>query len=205
MKLRGEMLNFHQYLYMLALYFLQKVCQALEIFFLSLVLSIFSKILFLLRHGLFVNRGDGEHLFVSGDGIGSGDYFYFYHSDPKAALSSCSNVSKNFRNLKLDWRSCQLHAGGVGSKEVVGGLVFSCWGRGESFFGHSNVDSSPFLDNFPGIPMAGIFCYGEVGRGFTMLNADDHEDQEENTSCCCLHVYSTIYVLVSYTPAPLKH
>ncbi|KAG6754615.1 hypothetical protein POTOM_040407 [Populus tomentosa] len=152
-----------------------------------------------------VKGGDGEHLFVSGDGIGSGDYFHFYHSDPKAALSSTSNVSKNFRNLKLDWRSCQLHAGGVGSTEVVGGLVFSCWGRGESFFGHSNVDSSPFLDNFPGIPMAGIFCYGEVGRGFTMLNADDHEDQEEQTSCCCLHVYSTIYVLVSYTPAPLKH
>nr|TKS03847.1 F-box/LRR-repeat protein [Populus alba] len=125
--------------------------------------------------------------------------------NPKAALSSTSNVSKNFRNLKLDWRSCQLHAGGVGSKEVVGGLVFSCWGRGESFFGHSNVDSSPFLDNFPGIPMAGIFCYGEVGRGFTLLNADDHEDHEEQTSCCCLHVYSTIYVLVSYTPAPLKH
>jgi hypothetical protein len=170
-----------------------------------LVLIIFSKILFLLRHGLLFNRGDGEHLFVSGDGIGSGDYFHFYHSDSKAALSATSNVSKNFRNLKLDWSSSQLHAGGVGSKEVVGGLVFSCWGRGESFFGHSNVDSSPFLDNFPGIPMAGIFCYGEVGRGFTMLNADDHEVQEENTSCCCLHVYSTIYVLVSYTPAPLKH
>ncbi|PNT11323.2 hypothetical protein POPTR_011G010200v4 [Populus trichocarpa] len=152
-----------------------------------------------------VKGGDGEHLFVSGDGIGSGDYFHFYHSDSKAALSATSNVSKNFRNLKLDWSSSQLHAGGVGSKEVVGGLVFSCWGRGESFFGHSNVDSSPFLDNFPGIPMAGIFCYGEVGRGFTMLNADDHEDQEEKTSCCCLHVYSTIYVLVSYTPAPLKH
>ncbi|XP_011002593.1 PREDICTED: F-box/LRR-repeat protein At5g63520-like [Populus euphratica] len=148
-----------------------------------------------------VKGGDGKHLFVSGDGIGSGDYFHFYHSDPKVALSSCSNVSKNFRNLKLDWRSCQLHAGGVGSKEVVGGLVFSCWGRGESFFGHSNVDSSPFLDNLPGIPMAGIFGCGEVGRGFTMFNADDHEDQEEKTSCSCLHVYSTVYVLVSYTPA----
>ncbi|KAJ6893122.1 hypothetical protein NC652_027210 [Populus alba x Populus x berolinensis] len=146
-----------------------------------------------------VKGGDGEHLFVSGDGIGSGDYFHFYHSDPKAALSSTSNVSKNFRNLKLDWRSCQLHAGGVGSKEVVGGLVFSCWGRGESFFGHSNVDSSPFLDNFPGIPMAGIFCYGEVGRGFTMLNADDHEDQEEQTSCCCLHMKDLILYLVNQT------
>ncbi|KAL9384204.1 hypothetical protein Peur_024527 [Populus x canadensis] len=152
-----------------------------------------------------VKGGDGEHLFVSGDGIVSGDYFHFYHSDPKAALSATSNVSKYFRNLKLDWRSCHLHAGDVGSKEVVGGLVFSCWGRGASFFGHSNVDSSPFLDNFPGIPMAGIFGCGEVGRSFTMLNADDHVDQEEKTSCCCLHVYSTVYVLVSYTPAPLKH
>jgi len=104
---------------------------------------------------------------VDGVGIKTGDYFHLYHPDPSTALSSCSNISKNFRNLKLDWsfRSCQLRAArGVGKNEVIGGFVFACWGRGESFFGHSNVDSSPFLDNFPGVPMAGIFTYGEIGR-----------------------------------------
>ncbi|CAK7351493.1 unnamed protein product [Dovyalis caffra] len=157
-----------------------------------------------------VKGGDGEHLFVNGDGISSGDYFHFYHSDPNSALSSCSNVSKNFRNLKLDWsfRSSQLHAGedayNVGYKEVVGGLVFSCWGRGESFFGHSNVDSSPFLDNFPGIPLAGIFCYGEIGRGFSMLNADD-QGQEEKSKYCCLHYHIEQILFATYPLWPGKN
>ncbi|KAL3596108.1 hypothetical protein D5086_007745 [Populus alba] len=47
-----------------------------------------------------VMGGDEEHLFVDGVGIKTGDYFHLYHSDPSAALSSCSNISKNFRNLK---------------------------------------------------------------------------------------------------------
>ncbi|KAL3571290.1 hypothetical protein D5086_028539 [Populus alba] len=115
---------------------------------------------FLVFHG--VMGGDQEYLFADGVGIRTGDYFQFYHSDPSAALSSSSNVSKNFRNLNLDWssRNC-LQARGVYdnvcNKELVGGFVFSCCGRGESFFERCNVDSSPFLDNFPGFPMAGIF------------------------------------------------
>ncbi|KAJ6977752.1 F-box/LRR-repeat protein [Populus alba x Populus x berolinensis] len=152
-------------------------------------------------------KGDQEYLFADGVGIRTGDYFQFYHSDPTTALSSCNEVSKNFRKLKLDWssRNC-LQAGvsdNVCSKELVGGFVFSCCGRGESFFERCNVDSSPFLDNFPGVPMAGVFCRGEIGRGFSVLNAD--EGPEERTLHCCLHVYSTAYLLVSYTPAPPEH
>ncbi|CAK7336744.1 unnamed protein product [Dovyalis caffra] len=159
---------------------------------------------FLVFHG--VMGGDQEYLFANGVGIRTGDYFQFYHSDPSTALSSCSNVSKYFRNLKLDWSSRKCcHAGSVadndGNKEVVGGFVFSCCGRGESFFGHCNVDSSPFLDNFPGVPMAGIFCGGEIGRGFSKAD----EGEEDGTLRCCLHAYSTVYLLVSYTPAPPEH
>ncbi|KAJ6748387.1 F-BOX ONLY PROTEIN 22 [Salix purpurea] len=157
---------------------------------------------FLVFHG--VMGGDQEYLFADGDGIRTGDYFQFYHSDPTSALSSCSEVSKNFRKLKLDWssRNC-LQAGvsdNVCNQEVVGGFVFSCCGRGESFFERCNVDSSPFLDNFPGVPMAGVFCRGEIGRGFSSLDAD--EGPEERALHRCLHVYSTAYLLVSYTPAP---
>ncbi|KAF9671728.1 hypothetical protein SADUNF_Sadunf12G0078500 [Salix dunnii] len=166
----------------------------------------FSNILFS-SNWLLVIRGDEEYLFADGDGIRTGDYFQFYHSDPTTALSSCSEVSKNFRKLKGDWssRNC-LQAGvsdNVCNKEVVGGFVFSCCGRGESFFERCNVDSSPFLDNFPGVPIAGVFCRGEIGRGFSILNAD--EDPEERALHRCLHVYSTAYLLVSYTPAPPEH
>ncbi|CAK7351491.1 unnamed protein product [Dovyalis caffra] len=153
-----------------------------------------------------VMGADTVNLYVNGVGIKTGDYFRLYHSDPSTASSSSRNVSKNFRNLKLDWsfRSCQLHVGGgVGNEEVIGGFVFACWGRGESFFGHSNVDSSPLLDNFPEVPMAGIFTYGEIGRGFSILN-EDELGQEDETLHFCSHVYSTVYLLVSYTPALLQ-
>ncbi|KAF9671727.1 hypothetical protein SADUNF_Sadunf12G0078400 [Salix dunnii] len=153
-----------------------------------------------------------EYLSADGDGIRTGDYFQFYHSDPTTALSSCSEISKNFRKLKLDRSSRNCLGAGVSdnvcNKEIVGGFVFSCRGRGESFFErlfleHCKVDSSPFLDNFPGVPMAGVFCRGEIGRGFSILNAD--EDPEERALHRCLHVYSTAYLLVSYAPAPPEH
>ncbi|XWS51433.1 hypothetical protein CRYUN_Cryun12cG0176200 [Craigia yunnanensis] len=71
-------------------------------------------------------------------------------------------------------------------------------GHGESFFGHLNVDSSPFLENFPGVPLAGIFCGGEIGRQYTSLTA---HGGEEGSALCPLHVYSTVYLVMSYTPA----
>lgn len=86
--------------------------------------------------------------------------------------------------------------------KVFGGFIFACCGRGESFFEHVNVDSSPFVENFPGVPLAGIFCGGEIGRGSLMLTG---EAQKDSVRSCSLHVYSTIYLVLSYTPAALDH
>ncbi|TXG54393.1 hypothetical protein EZV62_019649 [Acer yangbiense] len=153
-------------------------------------------------HG--VARGDEEYLYVDGYGIKSGDYFQFYHSDPNSALAACQNVSLHLRNLKLHSSKNCLHTRGVGDnvdrKEVLGGFIFSCCGRGDSFFGRVNVDSSPFLENFPEAPLAGINCAGEIGRGSSSLMGQ--ESQEESSVRCCLHYYSTVYLLMSYTPAP---
>ncbi|KAK0591263.1 hypothetical protein LWI29_037722 [Acer saccharum] len=153
-------------------------------------------------HG--VARGDEEYLYVDGYGIKSGDYFQFYHSDPNSALAACQNVSVHLRNLKLNSSKNCLHTRGVGDKvdrkEVLGGFIFSCCGRGDSFFGRVNVDSSPFLENFPEAPLAGINCAGEIGRGSSSLMGQ--ESQEESSVRCCLHYYSTVYLLMSYTPAP---
>ncbi|KAB2038274.1 hypothetical protein ES319_D03G134800v1 [Gossypium barbadense] len=151
-------------------------------------------------HG--VEGGDSEYLYVDGVGIRTGDYFQFYHSDPKTALSSSRNVSSTLRKLKLDWdsksslsKSTIINA--VDKKEAFGGFIFSCLGRGESFFGQLNVDSSPFLDNFPRVPVAGTFCGGEIGRGCTSLTANGDEG---GSARCHLHVYSTVYLVMSYTP-----
>ncbi|KAK4846612.1 hypothetical protein QYF36_019848 [Acer negundo] len=153
-------------------------------------------------HG--VARGDEEYLYVDGYGIKSGDYFQFYHSDPNSALAACQNVSAHLRNLKLNSSKNCLHTRGVGDKvdrqEVLGGFIFSCCGRGDSFFGRVNVDSSPFLENFPEAPLAGINCAGEIGRGSSSLMGQ--KSQEDSSVRCCLHYYSTVYLLMSYTPAP---
>ncbi|KAJ8752670.1 hypothetical protein K2173_005559 [Erythroxylum novogranatense] len=150
--------------------------------------------------------GDEEYLFADGVGIKTGDYFQFYHSDRNTASSSCTNVSEKLKNLKLGLTNRSFFqtedvANSVQEREFIGGFIFSCCGRGESFFGRPNVDSSPFLENFPGIPTAGVFCGGEIGRGLS-LNANESSEE----SITCLHVYSSVYLLMSYTPmASLEH
>ncbi|OMP07711.1 hypothetical protein COLO4_07120 [Corchorus olitorius] len=156
-------------------------------------------------HG--VERGDEEYLYVYGADIRNNDYFKFYQPCPKTALSSCRKVSSALRNLKLDWdakssTSTRANITATVKKEAFGGLIISCCGRGESFFGQPNIDGAPFLENFPEVPIAGIFCGGEIGRGYTNLTM--HEGQEETSVPRHLHVYSTIYLLMSYTP-PTEH
>ncbi|XP_059661668.1 F-box/LRR-repeat protein At5g63520 isoform X2 [Cornus florida] len=133
-----------------------------------------------------VMGGDEEYLFVNGCGIKTGDSFRFYQSDSSTAFSFCSNVSENLKLLKQD-----------GNKEVFGGIIFSCCGRGNSFFRRSYVDSFPFLENFPGIPLGGAFCGGEIGRGSLSLYS---QEAQQSSVRCCLHVYSTVYLAMSYTP-----
>ncbi|PWA98288.1 F-box domain, FIST C domain protein [Artemisia annua] len=133
-----------------------------------------------------------EYLFVGDVGIRTGDTFRFYHSDSTTALSSITAITNQFSSLK------QASTSNGDKREVFGGLIFTCCGRGESFFGQSDVDSSPFLDNFPGVTFAGTFCGGEIGRGD--LTSYVKESPEQKSIRCCLHVYSAVYLVMSYTP-----
>ncbi|KAL3733039.1 hypothetical protein ACJRO7_022546 [Eucalyptus globulus] len=157
---------------------------------------------FLSFHGVM---GGVEYLRVEGSGIESGDSFQFYYSDPAAALVSCHKVSARLRSLNLGSDSdCSDKMGNVvvsaGKPWVFGGFIFSSFGRGESFFNDVNVDSSPFVENFPGVPVAGIFCGGEIGRCSPSLSMQDSEEETPVHRVC--HVYSTVYLIMSYTPAP---
>ncbi|MED6107642.1 hypothetical protein PIB30_015815 [Stylosanthes scabra] len=136
-------------------------------------------------HG--VVGGDEEYLYVDGTGIKTGDIFQFYYSDPNAAQASVANVHDTLKKIKLK---------GEGNNSCVfGGLIFACYGRGESFFARHNVDSSPLLECFPGLPVAGVFCGGEIVRPFTTMSS-----REGSRVNCCLHVYSSVYLVMSYTP-----
>lgn len=147
----------------------------------------------------FYFRGDEEYLMLSSVGIKTGDPFRFYVSDSGAALSSCTKVSDNLRNLKNhenDADNCE-------TGKVFGGMIFSCCGRGDSFFGLQNIDSSPFVKNFPGVAFGGTYCAGEIYRG--NLNSYEEDNEEGDLVHCGQHVYSAVYLVMSYSPPPPQH
>ncbi|KAK9995351.1 hypothetical protein SO802_020037 [Lithocarpus litseifolius] len=152
--------------------------------------------------------GDKQYFVVDGVGIKPGDSFLFYHSDSETASSSCANVFEDLEALKTgshdkDHRDAIGVADNGPKKEVFGGLIFSCHLRGESYFGRPNVDSDPFSLNFPNVPLAGLFCTEEIGRDSPGSSAQK-EGQEPSFGRCCLHVYSTVYLVMSYVPPPLE-
>ncbi|XP_074278513.1 F-box/LRR-repeat protein At5g63520 isoform X1 [Silene latifolia] len=129
-----------------------------------------------------VQQGDEQYLYVRGLDIKTGDSFRFYLSNPGFALGQCDTVSDNIRRIR--------------HKEMIGGFLFSCCGRGSTFFARPNVDSLPILNNFPSIPLAGMFCGTEIGRG-PPIAAHSGPEQDKDLTRTCLHVYSSVYVLMS--------
>ncbi|XP_060175653.1 F-box/LRR-repeat protein At5g63520-like isoform X1 [Lycium barbarum] len=155
-----------------------------------------------------VLRGDYRYLYVHGDGIMSYDSFWFYHANSDLARASCNNVSNNMRCLKQDLNQLtddNTNSNGIGmhKKSVFGGMMFACYGRGKLFFGEPNVDASPFLENFPGVTFSGTYCNGEIANGD--LSSYEKWSKEHSSIRCSLHENSTVYLVMSYTPALRQH
>ncbi|KAG6404166.1 hypothetical protein SASPL_136406 [Salvia splendens] len=151
-----------------------------------------------------VRGGDEEYLIVNSVGIKTGDSFRFYISDSGAALSSCTKVSNNLRHLDCDCGNNHMNdVDHCDKSNVFGGIIFTCCGRGESFFGVHGIDSSPFLKNFPGVAFGGTYCAGEICRGD--LNLYEQDNEEGDLVHCGQHVYSTVYLVMSYSPPPPQH
>ncbi|XP_076884000.1 F-box/LRR-repeat protein At5g63520-like [Bidens hawaiensis] len=110
-----------------------------------------------------VCRFTEEYFRVLYKDIRTGDAFRFYKLDSTTALSSIANVSNHLRSFK---------------QEVFGGLMFTSRERGGTFFSQPNIDSSPFLDNFPGVTFAGIFSRKDFGRGDFIPYAKESEKQK---------------------------
>jgi len=47
--------------------------------------------------------------------------------------------------------------------EPLAGLLFACLGRGKALYGQPDGDAGPCHGIFPGMPLAGAFCNGEIG------------------------------------------
>ncbi|XP_065858765.1 F-box/LRR-repeat protein At5g63520-like [Euphorbia lathyris] len=142
-----------------------------------------------------------DFFIVNGFGIKSGDPILFYHSDSDTASTSCSDAYSNLATLKEECLPLRNGAPSSGGKEVFGGLIFSSYLRGET--SNLNVESSPFHENFPEVPLAGVFCNGEIGRGSS--RSISQEDDQAKSAPCCLHYHSTVYLVLSYTPPTSEH
>lgn len=169
---------------------------------------------------MVLNRAEDQFFIVNGVGIKPGDSFIFYHSDSDTASSSSIDVLDGLRLLNAS--SC---CGTIGrnvtnaNKEVFGGLIFSCFSRSVPLSEDDDDDddddeddndvffeSYPFCRNFPETPLAGIFCYGEIGRGRGLTRLINQEEEDCSISGrCLLHHYSTVYLVMSYTIPPLLH
>ncbi|EXB25253.1 F-box/LRR-repeat protein [Morus notabilis] len=125
--------------------------------------------------------GDEEYLYVNGLGIRTGNRFQFYGSDPDTALNSIGRVSLDLKNFKFNESTKNI------SHEVFGGFIFSCYGRGDTFFTQEDVDSSPFVKNFPGVPFAGIFCGGEIGRSSSSLTEEVAIEDAKDSAAFVFH------------------
>ncbi|XP_031504047.1 F-box/LRR-repeat protein At5g63520 isoform X2 [Nymphaea colorata] len=143
-----------------------------------------------------VTGADDEYLFVDGGGIRTGDLFQFCAPDVDSALASRRTVLEKFRCFKdggLKDHSNRQDEHERKRVEVFGGLIFACIGRGELFFGRPSIDSSTFLEVFPHAPLSGVFCGGEIGPC-------TEECGEENLSSYCLNRYSTVFLVMTYSP-----
>lgn len=156
---------------------------------------------------LVYHRADEEYLYVEGLGIRTGDCFQFYAPNDSLALSTCNKVSVSLERLNLGIPADSCHRtvptsgnSSVKKEEVFGGFIFSCCGRGEYFLGPLKADTSPFTKNFPGVPVAGVFCGGEIGRCSRSLSEQNPEGARPVSLCS--HVFSSVYLVMTYTPPP---
>jgi small ligand-binding sensory domain FIST len=112
---------------------------------------------FLMRNVLSLDRTTGA--LAIGAVINEGQPIQFNVRDAASAR-------KELRTL------LQRNQEAAGLRKVDGALLFSCVGRGRSFFGSRGHDSEMFSDVFPDTPLGGCFCNGEIGpvRGNSQLH-----------------------------------
>ncbi|MFS7910063.1 hypothetical protein Hanom_Chr02g00101901 [Helianthus anomalus] len=81
---------------------------------------------------------------------------------------------------------------------IKAGDTFHFYHQDLTFFGQANINSSPFVDNFPRVTLGGTFCCRVFGRG--VITPYVKESQEQKAVQCCVHSKGTVYLIMSYTP-----
>jgi small ligand-binding sensory domain FIST len=105
---------------------------------------------------------DGTIVLMNTDEFEKGHFVQVLSLDPES--------SKEDLKLRLEAakRACASQ-----SKQVLGGLLFTCSGRGKRFYKVADVESNLFRDAMPDVGMSGFFAGGEIGpEAMAMLPPD---------------------------------
>ncbi|MFI5370888.1 MAG: FIST N-terminal domain-containing protein [Candidatus Eisenbacteria bacterium] len=122
----------------------------------------------MLKHGLYVGRP------ARGDASGRGDWLVrnLLGADRAQGLVAVGDLMRDRERLRLHVRDAvtatedleMLLSPQVFDAPASGGLMFTCNGRGRAFFGTPDRDITTLQQVLGGgVPMAGLFCAGEIG------------------------------------------
>ena len=84
-----------------------------------------------------------------GDHLERGQTVQFHIRDPESAHDELDLLLNLYRDEP--------------STDPAGALLFTCTGRGRHLFGEDHHDSSLFQSILGDVPLAGMFCGGEIG------------------------------------------
>ncbi len=82
-----------------------------------------------------------------GDRVRPGQRLQFHLRDAQTSADDLDTLLKQFNP----------------STPIQGALMFSCLGRGQTLYQVPNFDSQLLANYFPGVPIGGFFCNGEIG------------------------------------------
>ena len=85
---------------------------------------------------------------VIGGYIEAGDWIQFHLRDPKSASRQLNRILKDFSSYNLS---------------PEGALMFTCIGRGSTYFNENHHDSQCMAKHLPSCVVGGMFCNGEIG------------------------------------------
>lgn len=102
---------------------------------------------FLIRSLLGVDPRVGA--IAIGDRIRPGQRIQFHLRDAQASAEDLEMLLERYQQTK--------------PTAAIGALMFACVGRGERLYDEPNFDSQLFSRYFPGVPLSGFFCSGEIG------------------------------------------
>ena len=120
-----------------------------------------------LEHGLYVGRP------VAPGAGGRGDYLIrnLLGADRERGVIAIGDVAKEREKLRLHVRDARtasedlelLLSPQAFDSRASGALLFACNGRGLGLYGRPDGDIVPLQEALGGIPVAGMFCAGEIG------------------------------------------